>query len=143
MVKKILFVIICLISLVIFISILHGQNPKKTITLPNGDVIHDLNGEWDMYLEHYGNFSSYGSHTDIVKITQEGSSFEGIRMIGYSHHRKGAVSIKGELDKNGFKKVQLYYPMGGFLDSKGQISEDGNKMVIDEGTKIRVTYTRK
>ena len=31
----------------------------------------------------------------------------------------------------------------GAIDSKGKISEDGNKMIIDDGEKARQTYTRK
>ena len=31
----------------------------------------------------------------------------------------------------------------GAIDSKGQISEDGTKMIIDDGEKCKVTYTRK
>jgi hypothetical protein len=54
MTKKILVVMICLIFLVIFVSTLQSQGPKKAITLPNGDVIHDLNGEWDVFIENYG-----------------------------------------------------------------------------------------
>ena len=55
---------------------------------------------------------------------------------------KGSEAIKGELDKSGFKKVQIISAMGP-LDSKGKISEDGNKMIIDDGEKARGTYTRK
>jgi hypothetical protein len=33
--------------------------------------------------------------------------------------------------------------MAGPLDAKVQMSEDGNKMVIDDGVKARVTYMRK
>ena len=54
MVKKTFLVLICFIGLIIFISTLHGQGSKKTITLPNGEVIWDLNGEWDVFIENYG-----------------------------------------------------------------------------------------
>jgi hypothetical protein len=140
--KKILGVIICLIFLVIFVSILHGQGPKKTITLPNGEVIFDLNGEWDVYIENYGPWSAYGTYPQLVRITLTGSSFVGIRMIDDPNNPKGKESIRGELDKSGFKKVHIMSGAGP-LDSKGQISEDGNKMVIDDGEKARHTYTRK
>ena len=134
MVKKILLVLICLISLVTLVTILNGQGPKKTITLPNGDVIHDLNGEWDVYGEHYGPWSRYGKGRFTATITQTGSSVMNL---------KGSrVYMQGELDKNGFKKVQIN-SIDGFLDYKGQISDDGNKIILDEGEKHRVTYTRK
>ena len=51
-------------------------------------------------------------------------------------------SIKAELAKSGFKKVEMMTNMGA-LDSKGQISDDGNKIIIDDGEKRRMTLTRK
>ena len=50
MVRKIFAVVICSICLIIFVSTLHGQGSKKIITLPNGEVVCDLNGEWDVYM---------------------------------------------------------------------------------------------
>jgi len=49
MVKKTFLVLICLIGLIIFVSTLHGQGSKKTITLPSGEVVFDLNREWQSY----------------------------------------------------------------------------------------------
>jgi hypothetical protein len=142
MVKKTFLVLICFISLIIFISTLHGQSSKKTITLPSGEVVCDLNGEWDVFIECYGPWKEFGSYPQIVKITQKGSSFVGIRMRDDPWNAKGAESIIGELDKSGFKKVQIMSAAGP-LDSKGKISQDGNKIVIDDGEKARQTYTRK
>ena len=143
MVKKTFLVLICFIGLIIFVSTLYGQGSKKTITLPNGEVVWDLNGEWDVLIE-----SAYGGTTrDVFKITQQGSSFMAIRMMGNPYMPPGAEGARGELDKNGFKKVQIMSGMGP-LDSKGQISDDGNKMVIDtknrpDDVKVKQTYTRK
>ena len=127
MVKKPFVVLICFIGLVIFVSTLHGQGSKKAITLPNGEVVWDLNGEWDAFVEHYGSWEWLGSGTEIVKITQEGSSFVGIRMNDTKWNPKGTEAIRGELDKSGLKKVQLIAVAVGSLDSTGEISEDGNK----------------
>jgi len=118
------------------------KGTKKTIILPNGEVIWDLNGEWDVYGENYGPWSQFGSHRGVNKITQQGSSFLAIRPMGNPWTPPGSEAMRGELDKNGFKKVQIISAIGP-LDSKGQISEDGNKMIIDDGEKCRVTYTRK
>ncbi len=151
MVRKIFAVVICSIGLLIFVSTLNGQGSKKTITLPNGEVICDLNGEWDALYEH----QRLGKSTDILKITQRGGSFEGVKMIGGVYVPKDAVSIKGELNKEGIAKVQVvmrvfYSGDPGKMtetqqlaDCKGQISEDGNKVVIDGCEPIRVTLTRK
>ena len=114
------------------------QGSKNILTLPNGDVIWDLNGEWDAYGEAYGIWAGGGFFSGVAKITQTGSSFVGIRMIG----AKGTEVIRGELDKNGFKWVQ-YETASGTLNCSGKISKDGNKMEIDDGKRYKVTYTRK
>jgi len=145
MLKKTLLVLICFIGLIIFISTLHGQGSKKTITLPNGEVICDLKGEWHALYENLGDHSWVGNITDILEITQQGGSFVGVKMIGTPYVPKNAVSIKGDLDKNGVKKVLvvLLTAMNETLNCKGQISEDGNKLIIDGGDRLRVTLTRK
>ncbi len=142
MVKKTFLVLICFIGFIILVSTLHSQGSKKTITLPNGEVVWDLNGEWDVFIECYGPWIGFGSYPQIVKITQKGSSFVAIRMKDDPWNPKGVESIRGELDKSGFKKVQIMSAAGP-LDSKGKISENGNKMIIDDGEKARHIYTRK
>ena len=130
--------------------------------LPNGDVVWDLNGEWDALYEW-----GAGKFPDIVRIPQQSDSFVGVKTIGSPYVPKGAVSTKGELDKNGVKKavVMLCIPatqrdqnatcrgllsshlrgqgMQSTCDCKGQISEDGNKIILDGGDTITVTLTGK
>jgi hypothetical protein len=142
MVKKTFLVLICFIGLIIFVSTLHGQGSKKTITLPSGEVVWDLNGEWDAFVENYGPGASTGSYPQIEKITQTGSSFVAIRMIDDPFNRKGSQSVQGELDKSGIKKVTIL-TVHGPVEAKGQISNDGNKIVIDDGKEHRLTLTRK
>jgi hypothetical protein len=145
MVKKTFLVLICFIGLIIFVSTLHGQGSKKTITLPSGEVVCDLNGEWDALYEALGAFSYLGNFADMLKITQQGDSFVGVKTIGSANVPKDAVSIKGELDKNGIKKVRvmLQTAMDSYEDCKAQISEDGNKIIIDGCNSVRATLTRK
>jgi hypothetical protein len=140
--KKVFALFVCFIGLTIFISILNCQGSMKTIRLPDGEVVWDLNGEWDVLVECYGEWSAAGSWPQICKITQEGSSFVSVRMIDDPYNRKGSQNLRGELDRSGFKKVQIMASVGP-LDAKGTISEDGNKMIIDDGIKVRSTYTRK
>ena len=142
MVKRIFALFVCFIGLTIFISILNCQASMKTIRLPDGEAVWDLNGEWDVFVELYGQWSTFGNWKQICKITQEGGSFVSVRMIDDPYNRKGSQNLRGELDKSGFKKVQIITSMGP-LDAKGTISEDGNKMIIDDGEKARGTYTRK
>ncbi len=123
------------------------DNPLKdgmpnTVTLSNGEVVYDLNGEWNSFVEAYGPWNQYGTHRNIIKITQTGSSLVGILMMDGEWYSKGWESIRAELDKSGFKKIEMMTNLG-TLDSKGQISDDGNKILIDDGEKRRMTFTRK
>ena len=115
---------------------------KKSITLPNGELILDMNGEWDaalVYLRPGGHAPESGK----TKITQTGNTFVGIAMTAFSAFRKGKEQIKGELDKSGFKQVQIISGVAGNSDAKGQISEDGNQIIIDDGERFRLILTRK
>lgn len=113
-----------------------GQGSKKTITLPNGEVVWDLNGEWDFLWIGRGAAESFGRIQDAVKITQQGNSFKGIRIIGNWAMPKGTVAIEGELDKNGFKKLihTRGAPQGGqeSVPVEGKISKDGNTIEINQ-----------
>jgi hypothetical protein len=139
MVKKTILMLICFIALTIFVSTLHGQGSKKTITLPSGEVVWDINGEWDAFIENYG--TNGGSYPQIEKISQTGSAFVAIRMMNDPWHLKGSQSFQGELDKSGIKKVTIFAASGP-IETKGQISDDGNKITIDDGVH-RLTLTRK
>jgi hypothetical protein len=144
MAKKTFLVLICFIGLIIFVSTLHGQGSKKTITLPSGEVVCDLNGEWDVFVENYGPSAFAGNYPQINKITQTGSSFVAIRMIDDPWNLKGSQSLQGEIDKSGIKKVTILGASGALVsEAKGQISDDGNKIIIDDGKEHRLTLTRK
>lgn len=118
----------------------------KTIKLPSGEEVYDLNGEWDVVVENYGSGARFGTFPNVYGITQTGSTFNAIRMKDNpppSEGRAGGPSLQGELEKNGFKHVEIVYGFGSLSPSKGQISEDGNKIVIDNGFSVRVILTRK
>ncbi len=145
--KKALVFLLCLIGMIIFVSTLHGQSSKKTVTLPNGDVIWDLNGEWDAMIENYGNWGGSGTYPNVWKITQKGSEVTAIRLKANpppAHGEAGSTSIIGELDKNGFKALAIIGGSGWVIPGcKWQISEDGNKIFIDGTNYSRIKLTRK
>jgi len=64
----------------------------NTITLPNGEVVYDLNGEWDAVYDvdrrRWGRGETRESSKDIVRITQEGNQFVGITRNGKRRIRK-------------------------------------------------------
>jgi hypothetical protein len=118
---------------------------EKTITLPSGEVIYDLNGEWAACIEHHGPWEGYGRFPDIVEIKQEGASFIGIRLIGHHFMPKGSDLIRGELGKNGFKKIQIISGIGP-LDAKGEILpwyDIGKQIIVDDGEKMRLMLIRR
>jgi hypothetical protein len=114
---------------------------KKTVTLPSGELILDISGEWDVSIENYGAWSRFGSYPQKVNITREGGSFVGVRMIDDPWNPRGKEAVRGDLDKSGFKVLKLMSAAGP-QDAKGEISEDGNKMIIDASDKARLTLTR-
>jgi hypothetical protein len=119
------------ITLVPTLSSAEEQGWTKTITLPSGEVVCDLNGEWDGLWQDKGGWTSLGRLKSVIKITQEGNSFEGIRKVaGSPYAMEGTLAIEGELDKNGFKKVTFIYPGRNSETCKGKISKDGNKIEI-------------
>jgi hypothetical protein len=146
MARKIGIFLAVLIALVSFLCMVHAQTGekkwKKTVTLPSGEVILDISGEWDVVDENYGVHSPYGTHQDVFEITQDGASFEAMRMKGNANTPAGTAGTRGELAKNGFKRVSIITAWGP-MDAEGQISEDGNKIVIDDGRVVRQTLTRK
>ncbi len=98
------FIVSAVFTLMVY-SQMAGKGWEKTFTLPSGEVILDMSGEWDDHIEFYGPFGFLPPATDILTITQEGNTFTGVRKIGTKWVPKGTETIKGELDKDGFKAV--------------------------------------
>ena len=114
----------------------------NTITLSTGDVVYDINGEWDAIDD-----GPFGKMEDILKITQEGNKFVVIILNGNANWDKGDELIKGELVKNGFKSIKRNtYNRGWLSETIGKIDEGCNKMVVktDMGvTNLIITLNRK
>ncbi len=139
--KKCALLFIFSLAIFAWIGLAQAQE-AKTVKLPNGEEVVDISGEWDAQIENYGPWSSYGKYPNVIKITLEGNSFVGVRMKADDWHSPGSESFRGELDKDGIKKLQLMTGMGP-IDAKAQISEDGNKIIMDDGEKARSTLIRK
>jgi len=146
MLKKAGIRLLALAAMVFILFIAQAQTQeqgwKKTITLPSGEVVCDLNGEWDSLWQGRGEYQTVGRLRVAVKITQQGNSFEGIRMHETPRFAKGSVILTGELDKYGFKKV--LFQGGEVSDSlKGKISKDGNKIEFEPNSNYYFDLTRK
>jgi hypothetical protein len=129
---------------------------EKTVTLPSGDVILDISGEWDAREKYYGSLITNQDHVSVSKITQEGTKFSGVEKISNENPArslpKGAETIRGELDKDGFKEVYLYMwdkdvniwnPTWVWEPCSWEISKDGLTVFFDCGERAKVTLTRR
>ena len=115
------------------------------VQLPTGETVWDLSGDWDTLNENYGSFAKYGTYPNVYRITQTGSTFSAIRLKDTpppATGRAGTPSLRGELEKTGFKRVEIVTTSGARAPIKGHISEDGKKIVIEDGWSVKVTLTR-
>jgi hypothetical protein len=146
MARRIGILLMALIATVSFLHVTYAQMAEKgwekTVTLTSGEVILDMSGEWDSLYERYGLLSRLGSYPDILTITQDGNTFVAVKQIGSEHVPKGAETIKGILDKDGFKEVQIYR-IEDWAPCTCEISENGNKIVFSDGGAIQATLNRK
>jgi type 1 fimbria pilin len=141
---------VCLVVLLAWTGLAFAQTAKpaamKTVKLPSGEEVFDISGEWDVVVEHYDSWAHFGTYPQLFKITQEGTSFKGIRLKDSpppTTGKAGDRSMQGEVDKNGVKKIEVISARGSILPSNCKISENGNKMNIDVPQKIRLTLIRK
>ena len=115
------------------------------VPLSSGETVWDLSGDWDAFVENYGPAARFGIFPTVWRITQTGNAVTAIRLKDSpppGMGRVGGPSLQGELDKNGFKRVEIVLGSGSPAPVKGQISENGKKIILDDGWSVRVTLTR-
>ena len=123
-----------------------APSPPK-VQLPSGEVVWDLTGDWAAFVENYGPWERVGTYFNVWRITQTSSTVSAIRLLGDPRPAVGEAespSLRAEVDKGGFKHVEIEAAPGivAPTPSQGQISEDGTKIILDDGIKVRVTLTR-
>jgi hypothetical protein len=137
-------------------QILEAAKPKG-VTEDTAATVANLAGDWEAQIENYGPAARDGTGTNVYRITQTGSAFQAIRTkddprltqeaTEHGHSpwgRAGSLSLQGEVEKTGFKHVQIVFGSGGrIVPSQGSIGPDGTQIVIDNGSFARVTLTRK
>lgn len=147
--------IVCYFIAFSFAETGNSQKSKKAKMgmIPDGAEVYDLNGEWDALYHN----DLTGTANDVIKITQEGYKFVGIKLIGKRWLGKGSETIRGELiDKIIDKSAICYkkdYPAAhdkSWSDARAVITEDGNKIIIQSFMKtlvgdylMTITLTRK
>jgi hypothetical protein len=139
MMKRILLFVIIFAAISTFISVVFSQTQKKTVTLPSGEVVCDLNGEWNTLYEHYGPMQWVGNIKSMMKITQQGNMFVGTTLISTVFTPAGTEKIRGELDKDGIKKARYL----GWTDAKWEMSQNCDKILFDDGNGVKVILERK
>ena len=142
---KIFIGLLCIAVILAWIGIAGAQAvpPTPKVQLPSGETVWDLSGDWDTFVENLGSYALSGIYPSVFRITQTGSTFSAIRAKDNpppSTGRAGSPSLRGELDKNGFKEVWGIDASGASWPGKGKISEDGKKIVIETDLS-RVTLT--
>ena len=129
-----------------------GKPWEKTVTLPSGEVILDMNGEWDTQSEFYGPFSymTWNPIPNTLTIMQFGAEISSIDEKGtWSADGKGEEIIKGKLDKDGLEAIYIYTLERhmerdtDWLECKWEISENGNKVLLECGEGVKLTLNRR
>ena len=139
--------LMCAVAIVAWTGMVGAQaaTPGPKVTLPSGETVWDLSGDWEALIEHFGPMEAYGDYPNAYRITQTGGAFNAIRLKDMpppGTGRAGSPSLRGEVDKSGFKRVELVSSSGSPEPVKGQISEDGKKIILDDGWSVKVTLTR-
>ena len=111
----------------------------KTVKLSSGQQVLDLRGEWDSLHE----FPGMRGYTIVIKITQEGKTFMGIRMQETPYWPQGTEAIKGELQGDGFKTVSINRADLGWTPCKWEINENGNKILLNDEGVVKLTLKRR
>jgi hypothetical protein len=144
---KLIIGLLCIAVVLVWTGMAGAQAAPATpkVQLPSGETVWDLNGDWEAWIENSGPNAASGTYPNVYRITQTGSAYSAIRLKDTpppSSGRAGTQSVLGELDKDGFKRVEIVTTSGARAPIKGQISEDGKEIVIEDGWSVKVTLTR-
>ncbi len=115
---KIAIGLLCIAAVLTWTAVAGAQTapPAPKMQLPSWETVWDLSGEWDAFIENYGTKAMYGTYPNVYRITQTSSAFSAIRLKDNpppSPGRAGSPSLRGELEKSGFKRVWIV-DSGGF-----------------------------
>jgi hypothetical protein len=148
---------VCLVAIIVCTVSLFAQSAKM-IRLPTGEYVYDLNGEWNAIIESYRRVVGGGAFSNVVKIIQIGNScpvtgvitypitIRGILLKGNPLHMPAAAGseiIRGKLEGYDFEKLEIISGDGEAFPCKGQIGDNGNKIIIDAPNYARMILTRK
>ena len=144
---KIAIGLLCIAAVLAWTGVAGAQTAPATpkVQLPSGETVWDLSGDWEALIENSGPNAAGGTYPNVYRITQTGSAFSAIRLKDTpppSSGRAGTQSLLGELAQDGFKRVEIVTTSGARAPIKGQISEDGKRIILDDRWSVKVTLTR-
>jgi len=143
---KIAIGLLCIAAVLTWTGVAGAQaSPASKLQLPSGETVWDLSGDWDAIIEHFAPDARLGTFPNVHRFTQTGNTFSAVRVKDNpppAPGRAGNPVWRGELDKDGFKRVEMISGHGSVSPIKGHISDDGKQIVIDDGWSIKVTLTR-
>ena len=123
------------VALIAWAGFVYAQTAAmKTFKLANGQKVFDIGGEWDAVIANIGVWERYGTYPQLIKITQTGISFTGVRLKDNpppSSGKAGEECVRGEVEKNGIMKIEWIGAIGQILPSDAILSEGGNKIYIE------------
>jgi len=111
-----------------------SDHTKHSIVLDNNERVCNLSGTWDAIYKQVDGFNE-----DIVEITQEGAEFLGIKTIGSAYVPKGSETIKGSLNRNGFKTIQVKTGNGWRTAISSQMSDCNQFVIKIQNSKLTLT----
>jgi hypothetical protein len=119
-----------------------------TIASSFADEAYNLNGKWAAIITKTGTASSVEvlNEKDIIKISQQGNQFVGIRTMGGKLVGKNEEMIKGKLSYKMVDEVFIRYVSDpitfnlSWVDGRATIIEEGNKIVIQAFVKATNYY---
>ena len=139
--KKTAASVICALVMFAWIGAARLTQAAEFVTLPNGEEVMDIRGNWDAEFENYGPWSQYGSYPGTIEIILDGNTFVGKRLTATKYHAADTECFRCELDSSGITKLQLMTRLGP-IEAKGQLGNDGKRLTFDDGEKTRSTMTK-
>ena len=115
----------------------------NTVALPNGEVVYDLSGEWDI-VTHVSTFATFKG---VIDVRQDGNRFVGSLQSGDFPVLETPEKMKGKLKYSEIEVIKFNTTHGWVLSS-GEIVEGGKILYINtespsEGWDIRSTLRKK
>ena len=81
---KVVIWLLCMAAVLTWTSMADAQTAPATpkVQLPSGETVWDLSGDWDTFVENYGECARFGVYPNVYRITHTttGSTFIGIRL---------------------------------------------------------------